>query len=50
MISVKNIVLAKINKRYIDRKIYIYKKIFKTDMFSGLMTLPKNFLRPKIYF
>jgi hypothetical protein len=49
MLSIKNIVLAKINKRYIDRKIYIYKKNIQ-NMFSGLMTLPKNFLRPKNYF
>jgi hypothetical protein len=27
MILIKNIILFKINKKYIDRKIYFYKKI-----------------------
>jgi hypothetical protein len=41
----KKIILAKINKKYVDRKIYIYEKNFKPTIFSVLMTMPKIFMR-----
>ena len=34
MLLVKNIVLVKINKKYIDRKIYIYENNFKRLYFQ----------------
>jgi len=42
MILVKNIVLNKINKRYINRKGYFYKTINQKIIFSNLMTIPKK--------
>lgn len=46
---VKNIALAKMNKRYNDEKIYIYEKKIKTVVFSSLIIIPKKLLRPENY-
>jgi hypothetical protein len=52
MISVKNIVLTKIKKkkRYINKKKWSWEEQFKAIVFSGLRTMPYNFLRPKNLF
>ena len=39
MILIKNIILAKIKKRYINKKIYL-DEIKKTSVFLGLVLMP----------
>jgi hypothetical protein len=45
MISVKIIILVKINKKYINKKIIFIKEI-QNNCIISLITTVKNFLRP----
>ena len=50
IITIKNIMLTKINKRCISRKIYFdEEKISIRLYFLGLMTISKNFMRYLFY-
>jgi hypothetical protein len=43
VLLVKKIILAKINKKYIDRKIYIYEKKLQTNYIFGFNDNIKDF-------
>jgi hypothetical protein len=42
-------VFAKINNKYVNKKNYLDGKKFKIGVFSGLITLSRNSLRPEYF-
>jgi len=45
LVKKKNLAFIEINKKYVNKKIYLEGEKFKTTKFSSLITMPRSFLR-----
>ena len=49
LVKKKNLAFIEINKKYVNKKIYLDEEKFKTTVFSSLITMPRSFLDNKIF-